>query len=55
MGHQDGSLADHKPFQTVIQRCKSDYGDTAPQIRWFIHPLGYAEAARAAHPREPAP
>lgn len=50
MGHQDGSLADHKPFQTVIQRCKSDYGKDAPQMRWFIHPLGYAEAARAATP-----
>jgi hypothetical protein len=50
LGHQDGSLADHKPFQTVIQRCKSDYGDEVPQIRWFIHPLGYAEAARAATP-----
>ena len=50
MGHQNGSLADHKPFQAVIQRCRTDYGDATPQIRWFIHPLGYAEAARAATP-----
>jgi hypothetical protein len=50
MGHRSGSLADHKPFQTVMQRCRSDYGDAMPQIRWFIHPLGYAEAARAATP-----
>ncbi len=50
MGHQNGSLADHKPFQTVMQRCKTDYSDSMPQVRWFIHPLGYAEAARAATP-----
>lgn len=50
MGHPGGSLADHKPFQSVMQRCRSDYGDAMPQIRWYIHPLGYAEAARAATP-----
>ena len=44
------SLADHKPFQAVVQRCRTDYGNATPQIRWFIHPLGYAEAARAATP-----
>jgi hypothetical protein len=52
MGNQNGSLADHKPFQTVVQRCKSDYHDGTPQIRWYIHPLGYAEAARAATPAD---
>ena len=45
-----GSLADYKPFQIVRDRCKKDYADAVPQIRWFIHPLGYAEAARAATP-----
>jgi hypothetical protein len=50
MGHQNGSLADHKPFQTVMQRCRADYGKRTSQTRWFIHPLGYAEAARAATP-----
>ena len=35
-----------------MQRCKTDYGDATPQIRWFIHPLGYAEAARAATPED---
>ncbi|MEN6448936.1 MAG: hypothetical protein ABFC96_00455 [Thermoguttaceae bacterium] len=44
------SLADHKPFQEVMKRCKSDYGPGTPQMRWFVHPLGYAEAARAATP-----
>ena len=27
-------------------------GEGLPQIRWFIHPLGYAEAARAATPAD---
>ena len=49
-GNQNGSLAEHKAFQKVVERCRSDYGDGTPQIRWFIHPLGYAEAARAATP-----
>jgi len=48
--HQNGSLANHKPFRVVVDRCKKDYGDSTPQMRWFIHPLGYAEAARASTP-----
>ena len=47
---QNGSLAEHKPFRVVIDRCKKDYGNGAPQMRWFLHPLGYAEAARASTP-----
>lgn len=50
MGAKGGSLAEHKAFRTVMERCKKDYGDKTPQLRWFIHPLGYAEAARAATP-----
>ncbi len=49
-GSAAGSLSEQKPFQTVANRCKADYGDKTPQIRWFIHPLGYVEAARAATP-----
>ena len=30
------------------------YPDITPQIRWFIYPLGYAAAARAAQPRKSA-
>lgn len=48
-GRKD-SLAGHKPFQVVMGRCKKDYGDATPQMRWFIHPIGYAEAARASTP-----
>ncbi len=51
-GNQNGSLAERKGFQTVMQRCKKDSGEGQPQIRWFICPLGYAEAARAATPAD---
>ncbi len=51
-GDVDDSLADLKPFQIVMERCAMDYGETAPQMRWFLSPLGYAEAARAATPAD---
>ncbi len=47
---QGDSLASHKPFQIVMQRCQTDYHEGAPQARWYIHPVGYAEAARASTP-----
>ena len=51
LGRQKGdSLADHKAFQSVMRRCRKDYGDAMPQMRWFMHPLGYAEAARVSTP-----
>ncbi|MBN1394684.1 MAG: hypothetical protein JW959_06645 [Pirellulales bacterium] len=49
-GEGDDSLADSKPFQIVMKRCAEDYGESPPQMRWFLSPLGYAEAARAATP-----
>ena len=33
-----------------MQRCKIDYHEGLPQTRWYIHPIGYAEAARASTP-----
>ena len=51
-GNQNGSLAERKGFQTVMERCRKDSGETQPQVRWFICPLGYAEAARAATPAD---
>jgi hypothetical protein len=50
MKRRNDSLANHKPFQVVMQRCKLDYHEGMPQTRWYIHPLGYAEAARASTP-----
>jgi hypothetical protein len=46
LSNRKDSLANEKPFQIVMQRCKKDYGDGMPQMRWFMHPLGYAEASR---------
>jgi len=46
------SLADAPGFQAVMERCRQDAGSAVPQIRWFIHPLSYADAVRAATPPE---
>ncbi len=47
---QGGSLADDPAFKAVMKRCGTHAGRTVPQIRWFIQPLGYIEALRAAVP-----
>ena len=47
-GNKGGSLSDVEGFKKIIERCQTDIPETTPQIRWFIHPLGYAAAARAA-------
>lgn len=53
------SLADLPAFQAVMARCAEDAGEgNAPQIRWFVEPFGYAEAARSVIPereRRPKP
>jgi hypothetical protein len=46
------SLADVKGFQVVMRRCANDLAGAVPQVRWFIHPLGYAEAVRAITPED---
>ncbi|MEI8373603.1 MAG: hypothetical protein WCJ35_12320 [Planctomycetota bacterium] len=52
-GGQAGSLSQVTGYQMVMKRCAADApADHAPGIRWFIHPLGYAEAVRAATPPE---
>ena len=35
-----------------MKRCAADAPEHVPSIRWFIYPLGYAEATRAATPPE---
>jgi hypothetical protein len=50
VGKAGSSLADYEPFQYVIRRCTADAPGWAPQIRWFIQPLGYIEASRASTP-----
>ena len=47
-----GSLAEVVAYQMVMKRCATDAGAEKPLIRWFVYPLGYAEAARAATPKD---
>jgi hypothetical protein len=47
-GAKGDSLADDKAFTAVMNRCKADAGDSVPQVRWYIQPVGYIEAMRAA-------
>ena len=47
-----GSLSEVIGYQKVMKRCATDAGGVAPQARWFVYPLGYAEAIRAATPKE---
>ena len=51
-GEQNDSLAGDKAYQVVSNAYQSDAPKSAPQFRWFVHPLGYAEAARVATPEE---
>jgi hypothetical protein len=47
-GKKGGTLSEVEGFKKVLERCKTDIPGVTPQIRWFIYPLGYAAAARAA-------
>lgn len=51
-GKKGGTLSDVEGFKKVLERCKTDIPGVTPQIRWFIHPLGYAAAARASQPQQ---
>jgi hypothetical protein len=46
------SLSNNEGFKFIMRRCFQDAGEEKPQIRWFIHPLGYAAAIRAATPED---
>jgi len=56
-GGRNDNLANVPAFQVVMQRCLKDVArpDYVPQIRWFLQPLGYAEATRAATPEQDRP
>ena len=49
-GEGEDPLAEQEAFKAVMERCAEDAGEREPQVRWFIDPLGYAEAMRAAAP-----
>ncbi|MCC6124835.1 MAG: hypothetical protein IT426_07735 [Pirellulales bacterium] len=51
-GAAEDALAGVPGFKMAAARCAADAGEAAPQIRWFIHPIGYAAVARAATPPE---
>jgi hypothetical protein len=46
-GKGAGSLAELPAFKAVTKRLKADAGKAAPQVRWFIQPVGYLEVVRA--------
>jgi hypothetical protein len=51
-GDQANSLASVPAFKAVMSRCARDNGGAIPQIRWFIQPMGYVAAIRAATPEK---
>ena len=51
-GRPSDSLSGLRSYRMVMKRCAVDSPNHVPDIRWFIYPLGYAEATRAATPPE---
>jgi hypothetical protein len=49
-GAPGDTLADVKPFAEVMSRCKKHAGDTPPQVRWFVEPMGYIECTKILAP-----
>jgi hypothetical protein len=46
-GQGTDSLAEMQSFQTVMGRCGKDAGQSVPQVRWFVEPLGALRAVEA--------
>jgi hypothetical protein len=44
------TLAHVVAYEQVQKRCQESAGAMTPHIKWFLEPLGYAEAVRATHP-----
>ena len=51
-GSRPAAFPKSPAYQMVMKRCAADAPEHVPSIRWFIYPLGYAEATRAATPPE---
>ncbi len=49
-GSAGESLAETPAFRAVMDRCAKDAGREGAQFRWFLQPIPYAEAMRAASP-----
>ena len=54
-GGQAHSLSQVVAYQKVMGRCAADVPQHVPSIRWYIKPIGFAEATRAATPLEKQP
>ena len=46
-GASGNRLADAKPYQVTMGRCRDESGGIVPQMRWYIDPFGYARAVRS--------
>lgn len=47
------SLADLEAYRAVVERCQSDKTEAdGPHVRWFIDPIGFAEAMRTWEMRQ---
>ena len=51
-GTRAGSLSQVVAYRMVMKRCAADTPGHAVDVRWFVYPLGYAEATRAATIRD---
>ncbi len=51
-GEHEEALVNLKAYQRVMSRCAADAGQDAPQVRWFIEPIAFAEAIRATIPKK---
>ena len=51
-GESGKTLGTLKGFQEVMARCQKDAGDMVPNVRWWVEPIGYAEASRAVQREE---
>ena len=45
-GKQTDNLSSQHAYKNVMGRCQAAAGELKPHVRWFIDPLGFAEAMR---------
>jgi hypothetical protein len=45
-GRQPDNLSSQQAYKSVMGRCQAAAGELKPHVRWFVDPLGFAEAMR---------
>ncbi len=45
-GRQEATLANVEGFQYVTERVRKDAGETVPQLRWYVQPMGYMKVVQ---------